>query len=454
MKFRFTIGLLLLVLVSPVQANDAGDNPATGKPSCDETHRGWRWHTASGPGVADTFEACQKNAADGYAWVRLDSAGGGAAAWGDITGTLSAQTDLQTALDGKEASGTFSGVGACAANQWASTLNDTAAPSCTQPGFSNLSGAATDAQVPNTITIDLAAAATALAANGGNCSGNNFALGVDASGVGECAQPAFSNLSGTATDAQLASSYSGVGACAANQWASTLSDNAAPTCTQPGFSNLSGTPTVAQGGTTETASTEDAVLVGASTTDWVPKVLPDCDNGTTSKLLYDQATNAFSCGTDQTGGGGGTWTTVKKTADEQTTADTTLTNDNTLVAALSASTAYRLKWFIWGTTANATMDYKYAVSYSGTTTEVHCKRRHVAAGTTTAGTDLENTVSQASILGSTAVTATSTGDFYVEIDCIVEANAAGTIAFQWAQNTSDAGALIIKHGSYLEHATF
>jgi hypothetical protein len=47
------------------------------------------------------------------------------------------------------------------------------------------------------------ATATALAANGANCSGNNFALGVDASGVGECAQPAFSNLSGAATDAQI-----------------------------------------------------------------------------------------------------------------------------------------------------------------------------------------------------------------------------------------------------------
>lgn len=48
-----------------------------------------------------------------------------------------------------------------------------------------------------------ASLATALGANGANCSGNNFALGVDASGVGECAQPAFSNLSGSATDAQI-----------------------------------------------------------------------------------------------------------------------------------------------------------------------------------------------------------------------------------------------------------
>ena len=29
---------------------------------------------------------------------------------------------------------------------------------------------------------------------------------------------------------------------------------------------------------------------------------PDCDNTTTSKLLYDETTNAYTCGTDQTGG--------------------------------------------------------------------------------------------------------------------------------------------------------
>lgn len=79
----------------------------------------------------------------------------------------------------------YSGVGACGANQWASTLNDNAAPTCTQP--------------------------------------------------------AFSNLSGTATDAQLASNYSGVGACAAGQAATTLNDNAAPTCSNPKGSKILGT---------------------------------------------------------------------------------------------------------------------------------------------------------------------------------------------------------------------
>jgi hypothetical protein len=49
-------------------------------------------------------------------------------------------------------------------------------------------------------------------------------------------------------------------------------------------------------------TTDDAVLVGnGSTSD--SKVIPDCDTGT---LNYDTTTNAFSCGTDDTGGAGST----------------------------------------------------------------------------------------------------------------------------------------------------
>ena len=47
-----------------------------------------------------------------------------------------------------QSSGAASGTGACAANQWASTLNADSAPTCTQPAFSNLSGTTTTAQVP------------------------------------------------------------------------------------------------------------------------------------------------------------------------------------------------------------------------------------------------------------------------------------------------------------------
>ena len=91
----------------------------------------------------------------------------------------------------------------CAANNFGISMSASGVLGCAQPLFSNISGSVTDGQVPNNITIDLATAATSLAANGGNCVGNNFALGVDAAGVAECAQPDFSNLSGSATTGQI-----------------------------------------------------------------------------------------------------------------------------------------------------------------------------------------------------------------------------------------------------------
>ena len=57
-----------------------------------------------------------------------------------------------------DGSGTLSltaagGTGACAANQFETGDNDNAAPTCAQPAFSNLTGSATDGQVPDDITI-------------------------------------------------------------------------------------------------------------------------------------------------------------------------------------------------------------------------------------------------------------------------------------------------------------
>lgn len=54
------------------------------------------------------------------------------------------------------------------------------------------------------------------------------------------------------------------------------------------------------GGTGNTTATDDTILVG-NTTSYQPKLLPACANAATSKLLYDSASNTFSCGTDQAG---------------------------------------------------------------------------------------------------------------------------------------------------------
>lgn len=88
---------------------------------------------------------------------------------GTLTATLTGNADTATALAANGAN--------CSANQFNKGVDASgAAESC---------AALSDADVPDTITIDLAATATALAANGANCSAGNYPLGVDASGAVE-----------------------------------------------------------------------------------------------------------------------------------------------------------------------------------------------------------------------------------------------------------------------------
>lgn len=151
--------------------------------------------------------------------------------------------------------------------------------------------------------------------------------------------------------------------------------------------------------------------------------------------------------------GSGGFSIVKKTADENRANTTTLTNDAALTIALAAGTTYHIRGKIFLNTANATMDYKFALSYSGTTSSIICKRTYAAAGAV-AGTDNENTLAQNTIIGSTAVAATTTGIAYVEIDVTISTTTSGTFGFQWAQNTSNGSNLTVLKGSYLEYLQF
>lgn len=67
---------------------------------------------------------------------------------------------------------------ACSSNQFVTDLSQAGALTCAQPAFSDLSGSATDAQVPDTITVDLATlATTATTANAGDSATAFFSSG-------------------------------------------------------------------------------------------------------------------------------------------------------------------------------------------------------------------------------------------------------------------------------------
>lgn len=89
------------------------------------------------------------------AWLKVNGgAGGSVSSVFGRTGVVTAQANdysfaqiSGTATDA-QLTGAYSGVGACGANTWASTLARNAAPTCTQPAFSNLSGVAAAGQLP------------------------------------------------------------------------------------------------------------------------------------------------------------------------------------------------------------------------------------------------------------------------------------------------------------------
>lgn len=86
-----------------------------------------------------------------------------------ILSTASAGVDYQAAGSYQPA-GTYSGAGACAANTWASTLNGSAAPTCTQPAFSNLSGTAAGTQGGLGVAQPTCGGGQFLTCNGTSCS--------------------------------------------------------------------------------------------------------------------------------------------------------------------------------------------------------------------------------------------------------------------------------------------
>lgn len=167
---------------------------------------------------------------------------------------------------------------------------------------------------------------------------------------------------------------------------------------------------------------------------------------------YDDGTSVQWVEVGVAGGGGSTWTTVKKTADESRASTTTLANDAALNFPCAAGTRYRVRFGVIYTIANATMDFKVAMNYTGTLTGADTTVRRSISPAAAIGSDNEFTVGNGSIIGApVAMTTSSSGIGTMEYEVIFLTNAAGTFSLQWAQNTSDAGAATVLAGSYLEY---
>jgi hypothetical protein len=133
--------------------------------------------------------------------------------------------------------------------------------------------------------------------------------------------------------------------------------------------------------------------------------------------------------------------TAHKTADQNVASSVALVTDTHLTVGVRASTTYRVKGRIFVTMGAGGIQ----LGLGGTATATSIKGQVkiwddavlAAAGRVTA---LDGTVGDN----------TATGDHFVEIDAVVQVNAAGTLALRWTQNVSDAANTTVQLNSCLE----
>jgi hypothetical protein len=144
-----------------------------------------------------------------------------------------------------------------------------------------------------------------------------------------------------------------------------------------------------------------------------------------------------------------TWQMAYKSADETIQSDTTISNDAALTKALAASSKYAFRARIFfDTTANA--DFKYQLTYSGTNSIWRCLRGQIVPGTAASTDTMTEGVDLAPLLLAASITGAGTTGGFIQLDGVIHTGNAGTWAFAWAQNTSDAANTTVRAGSYVE----
>ena len=161
----------------------------------------------------------------------------------------------------------------CATNQWVTGFSSNAAPICSRPSFSSLSGSIQPSQMIGPTDATLGGVYSSAAPS------NQFATGILSSGALTYAQPSFSNLSGQIGAAQLiapgASTFGAVKSSSAptNQFATGINTSGVVTYAQPTFANIAGSlsPSQAQSlsidvrtvGMTGDGTTDNAQFISA-----------------------------------------------------------------------------------------------------------------------------------------------------------------------------------------------
>jgi hypothetical protein len=263
------------------------------------------------PGGTTGQVLTKQSNADGDADWETPSGGPGSVAWGAITGTLSAQTDLQTALDTKAAK--------------SANLSDLANA---VTAFGNIKQAATDSATGVVELATVAESGTGTDTSRAVTPAGLFPAKIDAASasttdLGAVASPVI-RITGTTTITAFGTVASGIRKEVYFEGSLSLEHSAA--LSLPGSRDIL------------TRAGDSLLALSLGSGNWVV-------------LRYNRAIAPE-------------WDAeVSKTADQTVTNDTTLTNDSDLVLPMEANTGYLFELIILYTGNDATGDYKWALAY-------------------------------------------------------------------------------------------
>lgn len=145
------------------------------------------------------------------------------------------------------------------------------------------------------------------------------------------------------------------------------------------------------------------------------------------------------------GGGGSSWTTITKSADQTKTTDNTLADDSELLFAMATNTVYRFRAKIY-ITYNSSGFFQSKVNGPASPTTVFIHVNEVLTG------------GSSSMVETQALSYAAFGNFgsgssgFIEFDGIVANGVnSGNLAFQWSEIVAT-GSAVVKKGSWLEYS--
>lgn len=366
---------------------------------------------------------------------------GGSATWGEIVGTLSNQTDLQSALDGKEPAFTKNtafnknfGTGTTNVPEIGVTLGNTA--TVETDGTGKLITA-----TKNTAYNKSFGTGTTNVPEIGSTLGNTETVNTDASGklITEAKGTAFNKNFGTGT-----TNIAEIGATLGNT-ATVETDASGKLITatkntgyNKNFGNITGTVKegfkLADSSVTGFSKSGSAVLKG------------DVTLSEGSGVTLTQSGNDIEIAA--AGGGGSTILTAYKASDETVNNSSTYQNDDDLVIALEANSVYQYELILRGEQASASPSFKARFDFPTGSTNSFQSYYQSSSFLTFYSMSYNSTfgiVSDGSpwaFVGSTPV-ARSWG-------VITTSTTAGNLTLQWAQISATAADTKVLAGSYLK----